>query len=74
MVAALWCTERRAVGTHSLNEHSSRSHMVIRMYVDGVVDHGVGKARLTASSIPGGAAVMRVQSVLNMVDRAVRGT
>ena len=64
-------TDRRAVGTHSLNEHSSRSHMVIRLHVDGTVDHGVGKARLTASG-SGAAAVMKVQSVLNLVDLAVR--
>lgn len=62
-------TDRRAVGTHSLNEHSSRSHMVIRLHVDGTVDHGVGKARLTASG-SGAAAVMKVQSVLNLVDLA----
>ena len=71
--------ERRAIGTHSLNEHSSRSHMVIRLYIEGTLPYGVGKAKFTSATTPatsagsGAMGAMKVTSVLNLVDLAVSG-
>jgi hypothetical protein len=46
--------------------------MVIRVHIDGTLPYGVGKAKFTGAQVPGGGSgVMRVQSVLNLVDLAV---
>ena len=46
--------------------------MVIRLNIEGTLPDGVGKARYAAqASTPGGPGVMKVTSVLNLVDLAV---
>jgi kinesin family protein C2/C3 len=62
----------RAVGAHALNEHSSRSHMVVRVWVDGPAPqdttspHSHRSSRSPSRQPPGA----RVRSVVHLVDLA----
>jgi hypothetical protein len=55
----------RAGGSHLLNEYSSRSHMIVRLWIDGPAPLNPG---MMAATTPGSSP--RVVSVVNLVDLA----
>jgi len=65
--------ERRVVGSHALNVHSSRSHMIIRVTIEGPalgVAAFLDPERLEGSGGGGAMSTRRFSSVLHFVDLA----
>lgn len=77
-------SERRHKGHHLLNEHSSRSHMIVRLWIEGpannVVTTGTTATMTTTVSTPNGRSISsgfssfvpdkRMMAVLHFVDLA----
>ena len=64
----------RSVGAHSLNERSSRSHMLVRLWVTGTTPYAMGSGGASTSVVRGvsttGGPAFPFTSVVNLVDLA----